>query len=251
MIWKIRSSKLGVNWSSIAAKEEATVRNIVLLFASLMVLVDAHQPASAEQFSEQANASASRARTCTEAFSYETTAKFNERCVALAGPLAVMRGGALVLRMDNGSRKIFDNRKGSGALEGGFGYGLADFYPSMRIFVVCDHGADGGQCTAVEGRAGRELDFGNAFPRFSPNGSLVLTEEVGEGETSFTILDVRGKKQRLIWQSKESKIPLPAKATFAAWIDNKTIKLESPDKKPVVLTEGSDGTWSVDAASVK
>lgn len=224
------------------------MRNFVLLFASLVVLIDEPLSASAEQLSEQTGAPASRVKTCSESFSRDATAEFNARCVALAGPLAAMRGGALVLRMDDGSRKIFDNKNGFGRSEGGFGYGLADFYPSTRIFVVCDHGADGGQCTAVEGRTGRQLDFGNTFPQFSPDGNLVLTEEGGEDETSFAILDVRGKRQRPVWTSKESKTPLPARATFVAWIDDKTIKLESPDKKPVVLIQGSDGTWSVNAA---
>ncbi|MCC8960876.1 hypothetical protein H8A95_00775 [Bradyrhizobium sp. Pear76] len=224
------------------------MRKFVLLFASLVVLIDAPMPACAEQLSGQTVAPASRVKSCSESFSYGTTAEFSERCVALAGPLAAMRGSTLVLRMDSGSRKVFDNKNGYGRSEGGFGYGLADFYPSTRIFVVCDHGPDGGQCTAVEGRTGRQLDFGNAFPQFSPDGNLVLTEESGEDETSFAILDVRGKKQRLVWKSKDSKTSLPAKATFVGWIDDKTIKLESPDKKPVVLTQGSDGTWSVNAA---
>src|SRR5882757_11288204 len=155
------------------------MRISVLLFATLVILVDATLTSGAEQVSEPIDtlSPALRARTCSESFSQSSTAEFNSKCVALAGSLAAMRGDALVLRMDNGNRKIFDNKDGDGTSEGGFGYGLADFYPSTHIFVVCDYGVDAGHCKAVDGKTGRVLDFGYAFPKFSPDGNWVLAVE--------------------------------------------------------------------------
>jgi hypothetical protein len=77
-----------------------------------------------------------RTRTCGESFSHNSTEEFNKKCVALAGQLAAMRGENLILRIDNGTRKIFSNKDGAAAVEAGYGYGLSDFYPSTHIFVV-------------------------------------------------------------------------------------------------------------------
>lgn len=225
------------------------MRSSVLLFASLIVLIDAPLPSGAQQPSDSTDASspAPRAKSCGESFSRDSTADFNKKCVALAGPLAAMRGDTLVLRMDDGSRKIFDNKNGGGASEAGFGYGLADFYPSTHIFVVCNYGDDAGQSKAIDGSTGRELDFGYLFPQFSPDGNWVLTMEYGEDgtPTNFTILDVRGQKPLTVWTSKASKTRLPAKAKFEVWTDDKTIKLSSPDQKSLLLTRAADGSWSV------
>ena len=219
------------------------------LFASLIILIDAPLPSGAGQPSDPTDAlsPASRAKTCSESFSQTSTEDFNKKCVALAGALAAMRGETLVLRMDNGSRKILDNKNGLGASEGGFGYGLADFYPSTHIFVVCDYGVDAGHFKAVDGKTGRELDFGYASPQFSPDGNWVLAVEYGDDETdsSFAILDVRGKKQLTVWTSKASKTRLPAKADFVAWTDDKTVKLASSGQEPVFLIQAADGSWSV------
>src|SRR4051812_1931572 len=110
------------------------LRVSIVLFAGLMILLDATSPISAQQPSGPGNTSAPapREKTCSESFSQRSTADFNTKCVALAGPLAAMRGETLVLRMDSGSRRVFDNKNGDGAGGGGFGYGLADFYPSMQ-----------------------------------------------------------------------------------------------------------------------
>ena len=135
---------------------------------------------------------------------------------------------------------------------GGFGYGLADFYPSTHIFVVCDYGADAGQFKAIDGRTGRELDFGYASPHFSPDGNWALTveyDEDGVTASSFAVLDSRGKKPLTVWASKTSKARLPAKSSFVAWIDDKTIKLAGPDSQTVVLIRADDGRWSVSKAS--
>jgi hypothetical protein len=151
--------------------------------------------------------------------------------------------------MDNGSRKIFDNKNGSSSPEGGFGYGLADFYPSTHIFVVCDFGVDSGQCMAIDGKTGHQLDFGDAFPHFSPDGNWALAiESSGDEEPSatFAILDVRGKKPLSVWTSKATKTPLPAKANFVGWDDDQTVRLASPGQKPVFLVRAADGTWGVD-----
>ena len=159
-----------------------------------------------------------------------------------------MRGEVLVIRMDNGSRKTFDNKNSDGASVSAFGYGLADFYPETHIFVVCDYGPDSGHSLAIDGRTGRQLDFGYKFPQFSPDGNWVLTIEYsGEDETdsNFAILDIRGKKPLTIWKSQTSKTHLPAKADFVAWDDNNTIRLASPSQKPVFLIRTSDGSWSV------
>ncbi|MEH2508968.1 hypothetical protein V1291_000322 [Nitrobacteraceae bacterium AZCC 1564] len=229
------------------------MRISILLFASFTILVAAPSPSGAEQPSESIDAfsPASRAKTCGESFSRDSTEEFNKNCVALAGPRAAMRGGTLVLRMDNGSRKIFDNKNGVGALEGGgFGYGLADFYPSTHVFVVCDYGPDAGHFKAIDGKTGRELDFGYASPQFSPDGNWVLAVEYNDDgmDSSFAIFDVRGDKQLTVWTSKASKTRLPAKAKFVAWTDNKTIKFTSPGKKSVFLTSAPDGTWGVNTA---
>jgi hypothetical protein len=224
------------------------MRISILLFASSIILIDTPLPTSAEQPSEpiDAAAPAPRAKNCGESFSHNSTEEFNKKCIALAGPLAAMHGETLVLRLDNGSRKIFDNKNGVGEAEGGFGYGLADFYPSTHIFVVCDFGADSGKCTAVDGRTGRQLDFGDASPQFSPDGNWALTVEYSEDgvrSSSFAILDVRGKKPLKVWTSKASKTPLLVKAKFVAWDDDKTIRLASPGRKPVFLVQAADGTW--------
>ena len=225
------------------------MRISTLLFASSIILIDTPSPTGAEQPSGSIDAVApvSRAKTCGESFSKNSTEEFNKKCVALAGPLATMRGETLILRMDNGSRKIFDNKNGVGAAEGGFGYGLADFYPSTHIFVVCDHGADSGHCTAVDGKTGRQLDFGDAVPQFSPDGDWALTIEYADEGTnsSFAILDVRGKKPLTVWTSKASKAPSLVKARFVAWDDDKTIRLASPGRKSVFLIQAADGTWGV------
>lgn len=219
------------------------------LFASIIILIGAPLPSRAEQPSgstDQASPAA-RAKTCRDSFSSNSTEEFNKKCIALAGPLAAMRGETLVLRMDDGSRKIFDNKNGSGAAEGGFGYGLADFYPSSHLFVVCDHGVDAGQCKAIDGRTGREQDFGNSFPKFSPGGEWALTVEYGEDgltPSSFTILDARKEKPLAVWTSKASKTRIPAKSKFVAWTDDKTIELAGPGQK-VFLIQAPDGRWSV------
>jgi hypothetical protein len=227
------------------------MRISIVLFASFIILIDTLLPTRAEQPSGPIDAVApeSKAKTCGESFSHSSTEEFVKKCIALAGPLAAMRGETLVLRMDNGSRKIFDNKNGAGAPEGGFGYGLADFYPSTHIFVVCDYGVDSGHFTAVDGKTGRQLDFGYASPQFSPDGNSVLTIEYGDDEetdSSFAVLDVRGKKPLTVWTSKAGKTPLPAKANFVAWDDDKTIRLASPDQKTVFLIQAADGTWGVD-----
>lgn len=229
------------------------MRISVVLFASFIILIAAPSPSGAQQPSQSIDAvpPVARAKTCAESFSRNSTEEFNKNCIALAGPLAAMRGGALVLRMDDGSRKIFDNKKGVGALEGGgFGYGLADFYPSTHVFVVCDYGPDDGQFRAIDGKTGRELDFGYASPQFSPDGNWVLAVEYGEDgmDSSFAIFDVRGDKKLTVWTSKASKTRLPAKAEFVAWTDNKTIKFTSPGKKSVFLAPAADGTWGVNTA---
>jgi hypothetical protein len=224
------------------------MRISILLFASSIILIDTPLPTRAEQPGPiDAVAPVSRAKTCGESFSQNSTEEFNRKCIALAGQLAAMRGETLVLRMNNGSRKIFDNKNGAGAAEGGFGYGLADFYPSTHIFVVCDYGADSGQCTAVDGKTGRQLDFGNASPQFSPDGNWALTVEYADEGTnsSFAILDVRGKKPLTVWTSKAGKTALPVEAHFVAWDDDKTIRLASPGQKPVFLIQAADGTWRV------
>src|SRR5258705_13852463 len=105
------------------------MRISILLFASLLILVDTSLPTRAQQPSGPVDtvAPVSRAKSCGESFSRDSTEEFNKKCIALAGPLAAMRGGTLVLRMDDGSRKIFDNKNGFGIEGGGFGYGLGDF----------------------------------------------------------------------------------------------------------------------------
>lgn len=190
-----------------------------------------------------------RAKTCSESFSSNSTEEFNKKCVALAGPLAAMRGGALVLRMDDGSRKTFANNKEGGASEGGFGYGLADFYPTRHIFVVCDYGVDAGQCKAIDGRTGREQDFGNAVPQFSPSGDWAFTAEYSEDGVTASILDARGKKPLAVWTSKASKTRLPAQSRFVAWTDDKTIEIASPGQKAMFLIQGPDGRWGVSQTS--
>src|SRR4051794_12981573 len=182
------------------------MRISIVLFAGFVILIDTPLPAHAEQPSEATDTAAlvSRAKTCGESFTIDSTEEFVKKCIALAGPLAAMRGETLVLRMDNGSRKVFDNKNGSGATAGAFGYGLADFHPSTHIFVVCDYGPDSGHFTAVEGKTGRQRDFGYVFPKFSPDGNWVLTIDYGGEDTdsTFAILDVRGKKPRPVWTSK-------------------------------------------------
>jgi hypothetical protein len=220
------------------------------LFASFVILTGSPSSTSAQQAAEpsDATAPASRAKTCGESFSRSPTEEFNRKCIALAGPLAAMRGEVLVIRMDNGIRKTFDNKNSDGASVSAFGYGLADFYPETHIFVVCDYGPDNGHSLAIDGRTGRQLDFGYTFPQFSPDGNWVLTIEYrGEDETdsNFAILDIRGKKPLTVWQSQTSKARLPAKADFVAWDDNKTIRLASPSQKPLFLIQTSDGSWSV------
>jgi hypothetical protein len=71
--------------------------------------------------------------------------------------------------------------------------------------------------------------------------------EYGDDETdsSFAILDVRGKKQLTVWTSKARKTRLPAKADFVAWTDDKTVKLASSGQEPVFLIQAADGSWSV------
>jgi hypothetical protein len=230
------------------------MRNSVFLFASIVILIGAPLPSDAQQPLGPTDASSptARAKTCSESFSSNSTEEFNKKCVALAGPLAAMRDGALVLRMDDGSRKTFKNNTESRASEGGFGYGLADFYPARHIFVVCDFGVDAGECKAIDGRTGREQDFGDALPQFSPSGDWALTVEYDEDgltASNFTILDARGKKPLGVWTSKASKTRLPPKSKFAAWTDDKTIELTSPGQKPMFLIRGPDGHWGVSKTS--
>jgi hypothetical protein len=226
------------------------MRISIVLFASFIALIETSLPTRAQQPSGPADtvAPVSRAKSCGESFSHDSTEEFNKKCIALAGPLAAMRGGTLVLRMDDGSRKIFDNKKGFGIEGGGFGYGLGDFYPSTHMFVVCDFGGDGGHVTAVDGKTGRELDFGDAFPQFSPDGNWVLTVEYADEGTksNFAILDVRGQKPLKVWTSKASKTRLPVKADFVAWDDDKTIRLAGSGQKLVFIVQAADGSWGVD-----
>jgi len=224
------------------------------LFVSIVTLTGAPLPSGAEQPPGPTDpaSSAPRVKTCGESFSKNSTEEFNKKCIAWAGPLAAMRGETLVLRMDDGTRKVFDNKKGSGASEGGFGYGLADFYPSRHIFIVCDHGVDAGTCKAIDGRTGREQDYGYAFPQLSPGGDWALTVEYGEDSltaSNFTILDARAEKPLAVWTSKASKTRLPAKSKFVAWIDDKTVELTSPGQKPVFLIRAPDGRWGVSKTS--
>jgi hypothetical protein len=209
------------------------MRISILLSASFVILIEAPWPTRAEQPSGPRDVVAplSKAKSCGQSFSKNSTKEDVRKCIALAGPLAAMRGETLVLRMDNGSRKIFDNKNGSSSPEGGFGYGLADFYPSTHIFVVCDFGVDSGQCMAIDEKTGHQLDFGDAFPHFSPDGNWALAiESSGDEEPSatFAILDVRDKKPLSVWTSKATKTPLPAKANFVGWDDDKTVRLASP-----------------------
>jgi hypothetical protein len=224
------------------------MRVAVLLFASLVILADAPSSADAQEPTD-ASPPAPKTKTCGESFSRDSTAEFNKKCVALAGPLAAMRGETLVLRMDDGSRKTFANKNG---FSDAFGYGLGDFYPSTHIFVVCDYGVDASHCSSVDGRTGRQLDFGYLYPEISPDGTWVLTIEYGEddeADSNFAIVDVRGAKQRTVWTSKASKTRLPAKAKFVTWTDNKTIELTSPDQTSVFLVQAAGGSWSVSKAA--
>jgi hypothetical protein len=222
------------------------MRIAVLPLAGLALLV-APLAVVAEQLSRPPDAipSASGARSCGESFSRSPTAEFNRQCVALAGPFAAMRGDTLVIRMDDGRRKIFDNKNSSGASAGAFGYGLADFYPATHIFVVCDYGPDSGESKAIYGKTGREIDFGSSFPQFSPDGNWVLTIDYGEDEadSSFTILDVRDNKEITVWKSETNKTRLPP---FVAWTNDDTIKFASRDEKEAaVLSRGAGGAWSL------
>lgn len=220
------------------------MRIAVLSLAGLTLLVGP-LTAVAEQLSADAIPAASRAKSCGESFSQTSTAEFNRQCVALAGPLAAMRGDTLVIRMDDGRRKIFDNKNSSGASVSAFGYGLADFYPATHIFVVCDYGPDSGESKAIFGKSGREINFGYSFPQFSPDGNWVLKIDYGEDETDtkFAILDVRDNKEITVWKSETRKTRLPR---FVAWTDDSTIKFASRDKKQAaVLSRGADGAWSV------
>jgi hypothetical protein len=190
----------------------------------------------------------SRAKTCGESLGRRaiSTEEFNKKCIALAGPLAAMRGETLVIRMDDGSRKKFDNNNSLGATVAGFGYGLADFYPSTHIFVVGDFGADSTDFTVIDGKTGRELKLGYAFPQLSPDGNWILTIAYSvdeETDSDFAILDVRSKNPLTVWTSKTSKTPLPAKTDFVMWVDDKTIRLASPSQKVMFLLKADDGTW--------
>jgi hypothetical protein len=234
------------------------MRVSVLLFTTFVSLLGADLPTRAEQASGPADAAAPtpRAKTCGESFSRSSTEEFNKKCIALAGPLAAMRGEILTIRMDNGSRKTFDNKNSDGASASAFGYGLADFYPDTHIFVVCDYGPDSGHSLAIDGRTGRQLDFGYTFPQFSPDGNWVLTiEHSGEDETdsNFAILDVQDELPVPVWRSKTSKTHLPAKADFVSWDNNRTIRLASPGRKPVFLIQADDGwgRWSISTAPAR
>lgn len=224
---------------------------IFALLLAVHILAYTPLPTRAEQPSEPTEAAApvSRARTCRESIPNTSTEEFSKKCIALAGPLAAMRGGTLVLRMDNGDRKNFKNKDETGAMEGGgYGYGLADFYPSMHIFVVADFGVDDSHVIAVDGRTGRTLDFGYAIPHFSPLGNWALTIEYdvdGVTESDFAILDVRGKKPIKIWASKTSKKRLPAKAKFAAWVNDRAISFTSSGQKSVFLFQADNGAWDI------
>ncbi|MBG0812308.1 hypothetical protein IY145_23465 [Methylosinus sp. H3A] len=219
---------------------------IFVLLLTFVILACKPLPTRAEP--TEAAAPVSRAKSCGESIPNTSTEEFNKKCIALAGPLAAMRGGMLVLRMDNGDRKNFNNKDGTGAMEGGYGYGLADFYPSTHIFVVADFGVDAGRIIAVDGRTGRTLDFGYASPHFSPLGNWALTIEYdvdGVTESDFAILDVRGKKPIKIWASKTSKKRLPAKAKFAAWVNDRTISFTSSGQKSVFLFQADNGAWDI------
>lgn len=223
------------------------MRISIILLVGVIILIDGAVASACRSYEPTAvSMPGPRTKTCSESFSKNSTEEFNRRCVALAGPLAAMRGDALVVRLDNGTRKIFDNKNGHGAIEGGFGYGLADFYPSLRIFVVCDHGADNGHCRAINGKTGRELDFGYKFPQFSPDGNWVLTVTDNEDGSSFAILDVRGKRPLTIWRSERAKTNLPEKASFVSWTDEKTIEFAGSGGQPVFLVQAADGSWGVD-----
>lgn len=191
---------------------------------------------------------AARPKSCGESFPRSATAEFNRQCIALAGVRAAMRGNALVIRLDDGTRKTFNNKDSAGASADAFGYGLADFYPSTHIFVVTDYGPDDGKSIAINGRTGRQWDFDFAFPQFSPDGNWVLAITYsGEEETdsSFAILDVHGQEQREVWSSKTAKPGLPAKAKYLAWDNDTTIRLEAAGQKPVFLIRAGDGRWAV------
>ena len=225
------------------------MRISVLLLAEL-ILAYTPLPTRAEQLSQpiEAAAPASRAKSCLETIPNTSTEEFSKKCIALAGSLAGMRGEILVLRMDNGERKSFNNKDGTGAMEGGYGYGLADFYPSMHIFIVADFGADDSRVTAVDGRTGRTLDFGYAVPHFSPLGNWALTieyDEDGVTQSDFTLLDVRGKKPVKIWALKNSKKRLPPNAKFAEWVNDSTISFTNSGRKSVFLFQAENGAWDI------
>jgi hypothetical protein len=221
-----------------------------LFFASAMISIDTPSPARAEQPAETGDAttSASKGKTCGETFDRRSifTEEFNRKCIALAGPLAAMRSETLVLRMDDGSRKKFDNKNSLGATVAGFGYGLADFYPSTHVFVVGDYGADTTDFTIVDGRTGHELNLGSALPQLSPNGNwiLAITYSDYEGvDSDFVILDVRDKDPLKVWASRANKPPLPAKTDFVAWVEDTKVRLTSPSQKVMFLFRTDDATW--------
>ncbi|MGJ4950602.1 hypothetical protein [Bradyrhizobium sp. HKCCYLS20291] len=218
-----------------------------VLLVSTILLVGAAWPSRAQQASPPSGtaSAAVRAKTCEESFSRSPTEEFNKKCIALAGPLAAMRDNTLVIRMDDGSRKTYTTT--TDAIDvGAFGYGLADFYPSLHLFVVCNHRVDDGVCTAVDGRTGRELEFGSAFPHFSPTGRWALAEEYGEEEIDNVVVhDTSGKQPVKVWSSKENKIQLPAKTKFAGWVDDKTVKLTNADGKPMSIVQAADGRWRI------
>ena len=66
------------------------MRISILLLSSFIILIDTFLPTRAEQPSEpiEAVVPVSRAKTCGESFSINSTEEFVKKCIALAGPLA-------------------------------------------------------------------------------------------------------------------------------------------------------------------
>lgn len=168
----------------------------------------------------------------------------DKKCVAMAGALAASRDGSLVLRMDDGTRKVF-----KGGNETGYGYALLDYNPQTHQFVVGDLGDDGGDLFVIDGRTGRKIEVGNAYPSLSPDGRFIFVEagDPNDGApTTFTILDATTTpKAKRLWRASAGKGLLLASATFGAWETNDTVRLDAKDHAPMFVILAADGTWQL------
>lgn len=193
-----------------------------------------------------------RHKTCGDDVLDLSTDALNRKCVAAAGRLAASRKDELVLRMDDGTRKVFKDP--SDLAEDAYGYALVDFWPEQHVFFIDFAMDDGGISTVVFGKTGLAVDCKYASPHLSPSGVSLLLEDNGDPSdpSSFTMIETNGgTSAKTVWRSKDDPTTISTHGLdFVGWdSDTKArFKLGNGPDGFVLLVRADDGHWHYDLA---